>query len=116
LHELDEAIPIVVNFFEYDHCIISFSLQNHKNSDIKFDYVFSLWIIAISFSPIFSCDDIIEFFETVYSRLLASISHVLAYKQIWLEGINVGGVSGERAVWGCAYLRASLYFPALNKG
>ena len=45
---------------------------------------------------------------------MASVGQVLADGQVGLVGIDVAGVAAQVAVSMGAYLKASLYFPALK--
>lgn len=56
---------MVVDFFEDDECVVSLALQYHQNSNIEFDYVFCLRIVAVALSFVLASDDVIEFFQSI---------------------------------------------------
>lgn len=114
LHELDEAVTIMVNLFENDECVISSALQYHQDGDVDLHNILSLRIAAIAFSLVFACNEIVELFEGVECGLLTPIGHVLADTEVWLIGVDVGGVGGQGTTSKEWYFRAYLYLPALK--
>lgn len=114
LHELDEAVAVLVNFSENDKCVISSALQYHEDGYVELHDIFSLRVVAIALSFILACDEIVEFFEGVECGLLAPIGHVLADAEVGLVGVDIGGVGRQRTTSKEEYVRAYLYLPALK--